>query len=357
MKPNDEKISMNKSQEVPHRRFNPLDGSWVLVSPHRTQRPWQGEETPLVDERPDYVADCYLCPGNLRAGGHQTPAYEGVYIFDNDFAALLPPSADDNQDMEQPTALFQSQAASGCCRVICYSPKHNLSLGHLAPDALLAVIQAWKDQYQSLIQAFSWVQIFENRGAAMGASNPHPHGQVWAVDHLPTIAAQELQQQAQYQRDHGKLLLLDYAQQEIANGERVVYQNEEWLVVVPYWASWPFETLLIPLRGTPSLSELTGAQQEQLVLALRCLQQGYDAVFDCEFPYSFGWHNAPARTSDGSSSEECWQLHAHFYPPLLRSATVKKFMVGYEMLAEPQRDLTPEHAARQLREAVLSAAI
>lgn len=338
---------MNPETE-PHRRYNPLEDSWVLVSPHRTARPWLGEETSATQSRPSYDKDCYLCPGNQRAVGLQTPDYDGVFVFDNDFPALLPATETLKVTTGSKDPLFQLEVAAGRCRVICYSPQHDLSLGHLDQAALQAVVETWIQEYQQLSTDFTWVQIFENRGAAMGASNPHPHGQVWAVDHLPSIAFREQRAQSQYLLDHDSLLLLDYAEQEVANGERAVYQNDEWLVVVPYWASWPFETLLLPRSPVAHIGALSAAQQRLLVQAIGQLQLGYDAVFDCEFPYSFGWHNAPS----GTEIAQGWQLHAHFYPPLLRSASIKKFMVGYEMLAEPQRDLTPELAAQGLRDAL-----
>ena len=330
---------------TPHRRYNPLDDSWVLVSPHRTQRPWQGETVEAPPEKPAYSDSCYLCPGNSRAGSATNPNYDGVFVFDNDFAALLSDTPERATDSSE---LFQSHTETGRSRVLCYSPQHNLSLGGLSAAAMLMVIETWVNEYETLIKDFPWVQIFENRGAAMGASNPHPHGQIWAQNHVPTLAAREVSSQQNYFDKNGVSMLLAYAQEEAERGERVVLQNDNWLAVVPYWASWPFETLLLPRFSVSHLGQLTAEQRVSLADALQRLQRGYDKLFDCEFPYSFGWHNAPAHLGAGSANG-AWQLHAHFFPPLLRSASVKKFMVGYEMLAEPQRDLTPELAADNLR--------
>jgi len=271
-----------------------------------------------------------------------------VFVFDNDFAALL---ADSTQPDAQASDLFQSHAERGRSRVLCYSPQHNLSLGGLSAGALLGVINTWISEYEMLIADYPWVQIFENRGAAMGASNPHPHGQIWAQDHVPSLAAREQAAQKEYFARNHSAMLLDYAQAEIERAERVVVLNDDWVVVVPYWAAWPFETLLLPRFSIAHIGQLINSQKVSLGNILQRLQRGYDALFDCEFPYSFGWHNAPAEWL-ASGGEGTWQLHAHFYPPLLRSASVKKFMVGYEMLAEPQRDLTPELAAANLRPVV-----
>ncbi len=329
----------------PHRRYNPLDDSWVLVSPHRTQRPWQGETVAAPPAKPVYSEDCYLCPGNDRAGAAKNPNYPGVFVFDNDFAALL---ADSPEPDAHTSDLFQCHAERGRSRVICYSPQHNLSLGGLSSKAMLDVINTWISEYNMLIADYAWVQIFENRGVAMGASNPHPHGQIWAQDHVPSLAAREVIAQQNYFAKNHSALLLDYARAEIDRADRVVALNDDWVVLVPYWAAWPYETLLLPRFSIAHVGQLTDGQKVTLGNVVQRLQRGYDKLFDCEFPYSFGWHNAPADRRD-SGIKRAWQLHAHAYPPLLRSASVKKFMVGYEMLAEPQRDLTPELAAANLR--------
>jgi UDPglucose--hexose-1-phosphate uridylyltransferase len=326
---------------IPHRRFNPLTGRWVLVSPQREQRPWQGATEELPPALTEYAPDCYLCPGNERVNGQVNPDYSGPWVFDNDFPALLDAAdtAGDNND-----ALFQSVPVNGTCRVICYSRRHDLSLAQLAPAELQAVVDTWVEQTAELLPRYPWVQIFENRGAAMGCSNHHPHGQIWASDQLPTEALAEDRQQLEYLQTQDKSLLLDYALRELDNGERVVCQQDNWLVVVPYWASWPFETLLLPLIPVQRLPELDGDTRSALVTVLQKLVGSYDRLFATPFPYSMGWHGAP-----GTEDMPHWQLHAHFFPPLLRSASVRKFMVGYEMLSEPQRDLTPETAAAQLR--------
>ncbi|CAN5259176.1 galactose-1-phosphate uridylyltransferase [soil metagenome] len=326
----------------PHRRLNLLTGEHVLVSPHRSLRPWNGGEeapdrTPLLSHDPN----CHLCAGNRRANGEINPAYEGVFVFDNDFAALTPdapvapPSAD---------PLFVTTGVSGTSRVICFSPDHGKTLPQLGEDRIAAVIDCWCAQCAELGAMHRWVQVFENKGAAMGCSNPHPHGQVWATDALPSLPASEDARQAAWLAELGRPLLLELAEREAALGERVVVQTDAWLAIVPYWASWPFEILLLPCFRIARLEDTTPAQRADLASVLKRLTTRYDNLFETSFPYSMGWHGAPY----GEGATEHWQLHAHFYPPLLRSASVRKFMVGYEMLAEAQRDITPEAAARRL---------
>lgn len=330
----------------PHRRFNPLIGQYVLVSPHRTQRPWQGQvEKPPPEERPRHDSECYLCPGNERAGGHVNPDYESTFVFTNDFAALLPDAPDPPAGDE----LFQDAGVRGTCRVICFSPRHDLTLAEMNQSEISAVINLWGDQLTELGQTYRWVQLFENRGAMMGSSNPHPHGQIWALDTLPNEPAAEDGHQRAYFEKHGRPLLVDYVNQEIKRKERLVYQNDHWAVVVPYWAVWPFETLLLPKTHVQRINELSAEQQIHLADALKILLVKYDNLFETSFPYSMGWHNAPTGPALAEDQSH-WQLHAHFYPPLLRSATVRKFIVGFEMLGEVQRDLTAEQAAQRLRE-------
>ena len=327
-----------------HRRYNPLTGEWLLISPHRTKRPWQGQQEP--NQWPESAAHdptCYLCPGNARVGGERNPVYSTTYVFTNDFAALMPqvPQAPASGD-----PLFQIQAEQGTSRVICFSPDHSKTLPLLNDEEMLAVIQTWMREAAELGQSYPSVQIFENKGAVMGCSNPHPHGQIWAQTQMPTLVQKEDDNQRHYQAAQGRNLLLDYAHKELAARERLVVDNEHWLVVVPFWAAWPFETLLLPKQPRARITELTPAEQVSLGQILRDIAARYDNLFECSFPYSMGWHGAPF----GADAVSHWQLHAHFYPPLLRSASVRKFMVGYEMLAEPQRDLSPEQAAERLRQ-------
>ncbi len=331
--------------EYPHRRYNPLLDEWILVSPQRTQRPWQGGRENVAHElRPQYDPDCYLCPCNIRANGDHNPDYGSTFVFVNDFAAVLP-DVPAMHGMDHP--LFQSKSVAGEARVICFSPRHDLTLAEMSLLEIRPVVDIWAEQSEDLGARFKWVQVFENRGAMMGSSNPHPHGQIWATDSLGSIAAREDAQQRAYHARHGRSLLLDYALQEERRGERIVAENDSWLVVVPFWAVWPFETLLLPKAPAGRLSELNEEQRLDLASILKRLLVKYDNLFDVSFPYSMGWHGAPY-TADANAH---WQLHAHFFPPLLRSARVKKFMVGYEMLAEPQRDITAEGAAQRLREA------
>lgn len=328
----------------PHRRYNPLSGHWVLVSPHRTRRPWQGkQEAPPSQARPHRDPGCYLCPGNERAGGARNPEYQGTWVFTNDFPALLP-----DTPLASPSAdpLLRSDVVQGECRVICFSERHDLTLAQMALPAVLAVVDTWCAQVAELEQRYPWVQIFENKGDIMGCSNPHPHGQIWGGSVVPEEAAREDQCQAEYLQHHGRPLLVDYAARELQLGERLVVQGDDWLAVVPYWAVWPFEVLLVPRRPVRRLPDLSAGQRGDLAQVLSALLRRYDGLFSTSFPYSMGWHGAPA---DGRADDH-WQVHAHFYPPLLRSATVRKFMVGYEMLGEPQRDLTAEQAAARLRQ-------
>jgi len=332
----------------PHRRHNPLTGEWVLVSPHRAKRPWQGQQE-AVDNSPKPAHDptCYLCAGNTRVNGEKNPDYKGTYVFDNDFAALLPdtPAASPGSD-----PLFETMSARGTSRVICFSPDHGKTLPELTQDAIAQVVDTWCAQTAELGEQYRWVQAFENKGAVMGCSNPHPHGQVWATSFLPNLPAAEDREQKAYLAKHGRPMLLDYAERESANGERTVVESDNWIAVVPYWAAWPFETLLLPKFPVRRLQELTPAQRADLAAILKRLTTRYDNLFQTSFPYSMGWHGAPFADGGGSADPDpAWQLHAHFYPPLLRSSTVRKFMVGFEMLAEAQRDLTAEQAAERLR--------
>lgn len=326
-----------------HRRRNPLTGRWVLVSPHRNNRPWLGATEALASTAlPSYDAECPLCPTNTRANAEVNPDYEFTHVFANDFGALR---SDASVLKPEVSSLFQAEPTSGECRVVCFSPKHNLTLPQLSESELCEVIRTWQRHYQELSQTYRCVHIFENKGAMMGCSQPHPHGQIWAHQHLSTEIAIEHQYQTDYFAEHGQALLGQYVQDEITADCRIVCQNQHWLVVVPYWAAWPFETLLICKDDVQHIHELHEAQIQSLASILKELTSRYDNVFKCSFPYSMGWHCAPA-TGERLAQ---WRLHAHFYPPLLRSATVKKHMVGYEMMAESQRDLTPETAAAILR--------
>lgn len=327
--------------DQPHRRFNPLSDKWVLVSPHRITRPWQGEEHTVEPTPPAHDPDCYLCPGNTRVTGDGNPDYQGVYIFPNDFPALL----NVGDSASATSGLFRSETVRGASQVICFSPDHGKSLPQLSVGQVRQVIDTWCSEAARLGQEYANVQIFENKGAMMGCSNPHPHGQIWASDHIPDEVRIEDRMQAEHHAKAGSNLLGQIAAAEVEAGERVVVKNDHWLAVVPYWASWPFETLLLPRFTVARLPELDDAQKSSLAQTVRELTTRYDNLFRCSFPYSMGWHGAPFGT-DGITH---WTLHAHFYPPLLRSASVRKFMVGYEMLSEAQRDLTPERAAEMLR--------
>jgi UDPglucose--hexose-1-phosphate uridylyltransferase len=336
--------------DFPHRRLNPLTGEWVLVSPHRAKRPWLGQvEKAPQDNLPRYDPACYLCPGNKRAEGAVNPQYTGTFTFDNDFAALLPPDQVRAGAVESdlPTALFNAEVELGQCRVICFSPRHDLTLPELEQAGVEAVVRTWAEQTADLgaKDFIHYVQVFENKGAVMGCSNPHPHSQAWASSHIPNEPHKELVAQSDYAGRHGTCLLCDYVACERAAGERIVAANSHFAAIVPYWAVWPFEVLLVSDRHFGSLPDLTAAEIGALADILRKITARYDNLFEVSFPYSMGFHQAP---TDGAP-HEAWHFHAHFYPPLLRSATVRKFMVGFEMLGQPQRDLTPETAAERLR--------
>jgi UDPglucose--hexose-1-phosphate uridylyltransferase len=330
--------------DFPHRRLNQLTGDWILVSPHRAERPWQGGVEKLPPETlPAYDPSCYLCPGNERAGGARNPEYSSTFVFTNDFSALL----EDTPEIEEGRdPLMRSESERGTCRVICFSPRHDLTLPEMETSQVRKVIEVWCEQVAELGRSYHWVQVFENKGAIMGCSNPHPHGQVWASDRIPNEPTKEDHCQRQYFREKSRVLLVDYLELELAGRNRLILENDHWCALVPYWAIWPFEILLLPRQQILRLPDLDNDERDSLAQILKSLLIKYDNLFETSFPYSMGWHGAPTKAGDYTH----WQLHAHFYPPLLRSATVKKFMVGYEMLAEAQRDLTPEQAARHLQE-------
>lgn len=337
----------------PHRRYNPLTREWVLVSPQRTQRPWQGKQEALPAARlPEYDPGCYLCPGNVRAGGAINPPYSSTFVFTNDFPALLPDDGTTPPDVRPASgqsdahALFRRENVSGTSRVVCFSPRHDLTLAQLPLREVRNVVDAWAAETRALGEKYRWVQVFENKGEMMGCSNPHPHGQIWAGSALPNEARKEDAAQREYLSASRSILLEEYCAQESLRAERVVAENTEWLATVPFWAVWPFELLILPRAHVKRLPDLTDVQRDSLAALLKTVLTGYDELFSISFPYTLGWHGAPY----GDAETDHWQLHAHVYPPLLRSATVRKYMVGYEMLAEPQRDLTPETAAQTLRD-------
>ncbi|NVJ46964.1 MAG: UDP-glucose--hexose-1-phosphate uridylyltransferase [Cytophagia bacterium] len=336
---------MNELQDFPHRRLNQLTGEWVLVSPHRAKRPWQGKKEDLPqDNRPSYDPNCYLCPGNERAGGSVNEDYQSTYVFTNDFGALLP----EEHELTHTNSLFQAESVQGICRVICFSPDHRLTLPQMNLSHIEEVIGLWQKEYETLGSKdfVNYVQIFENKGETMGCSNPHPHGQIWATSVIPDEPKKEQEQQSDYYIKNGRTLLQEYMEAELELGERIVIENECFTALVPFWAIWPYETMIIPKRPVSNILELSSKEVSSYAMILKGLTCKYDNLFQTSFPYSAGIHQAP---TDGKDHPE-WHMHMHFYPPLLRSATVKKFMVGFEMLANPQRDITAEYSAQVLRD-------
>jgi UDPglucose--hexose-1-phosphate uridylyltransferase len=328
-----------------HRRLNPLTGEWVLVSPHRTLRPWQGRREPKAAPASAHDPNCYLCPGNLRANAARNPEYPHTFVFDNDFPALKA----DAPTKREADGLLVAEGETGKCRVLCFSPRHDLTLAGMAVADIERVVEVWVEETIALggQPDIVSVQIFENRGEMMGASNPHPHGQIWATRHLPNELEKETHRQGEYLLEHRRPMLVDYLDRELALGERIVFANDDFCVLVPFWAIWPFETMILPRRRFGGFDEISARERTSLAAALSELTKRYDRLFDAPFPYSMGFHQKP---TDGALHSE-WQMHAHFYPPLLRSAAIRKFMVGFEMLGSPQRDLTPEAAAARLRDA------
>ncbi|WP_026464721.1 UDP-glucose--hexose-1-phosphate uridylyltransferase [Adhaeribacter aquaticus] len=331
--------------EHPHRRYNALTGEWILVSPHRSKRPWQGQQEEVQKEvRPQYDPKCYLCPGNERANGEHNPAYQETFVFENDFGALQSEVPEGSSDKE---GLLKVHSERGICKVICFSPRHDLALPEMEVNDIRRVIDVWQREFQELgsLDYINYVQIFENKGSVMGSSNPHPHGQIWAQSSVPVEPAKETIQQFAYYQQHGKSLLENYLNLELQEKQRIVLVTEAFVALVPFWAVWPFETIIISKRHIQNILQLTEVEKDDFAQMIKGLTAIYDKLFNVSFPYSAGLHQSP---TDGQEHPE-WHFHMHFYPPLLRSASVKKFMVGYEMLGNPQRDITPEWAAERLR--------
>ena len=334
-------------QEYSHKRFNILTGEWVLVSPHRAKRPWQGQnEEVITEKRPSYDATCYLCARNTRINGEINPDYKDVFVFTNDFAALQK----DSKSFQIDNGLLKAQSEQGICKVICFSPDHSKSLADMEVTDIKKVVNAWQQEYASIgeIEGIDYVQIFENKGAVMGCSNPHPHGQIWSQSTLPNEVEKKDNQQFTYFKKENSSLLGDYLAQELEANERIIFENDSFVVLTPFWAIWPFETMIIPKTKQKNILEMSSKETVDFAEAISKITKAYDALFQCSFPYSSGIHQSPTNGKDNSH----WHWHKSFYPPLLRSATVKKFMVGYEMFGSPQRDITAEQAADRLKELV-----
>lgn len=334
--------------EHTHKRLNILTGEWVIVSPHRNRRPWQGkQENKAVFNTNNYDNDCYLCPENKRADCVINPNYQGPFVFTNDFAALIADTPDANCNVGD---LLQMTSQKGICRVVCFSPKHNLTLSQMSIQEIEAVILIWRNEFMKLAanEWIKYIQIFENKGEIMGCSNPHPHGQIWALNDLPNEIVKETGQQKTYFQQKGSSLLYDYVVLELSRDERIVYTNNSFVALVPFWAVWPFEIIIVSKRHVQNITQFTNEENTCLAEIIKVITTKYDQLFDSPFPYSAGMHQAPVN----NGNHEEWHWHLHFYPPLLRSATIKKFMVGFELLANPQRDTTPELAAAKLRELI-----
>lgn len=332
-------------QDYSHKRFNILTGEWVLVSPHRAKRPWQGQnESVSYEKRPTHDPNCYLCAGNTRVNGEKNPDYKDVFVFTNDFAALQSNSKSFSLD----DGLFKAESETGICKVICFSPDHSKSLADMGVDAINKVVKVWQKEYELLgaNASINHVQIFENKGAVMGCSNPHPHGQIWSQSTLPNEVEKKDNQQKTYYLKHKSSLLGDYLKQELKAKERIIFQNEDFVAFTPFWAIWPFEAMIAPKKHYQNITQISEKESIAYAEAISVLTKAYDALFECSFPYSSGIHQSPTNSKDNSH----WHWHMSFYPPLLRSATVKKFMVGYEMFGTPQRDITAEQAAQRLRD-------
>ena len=334
-------------QDYSHKRFNILTGEWVLVSPHRAKRPWQGQNEAISNEvRPTHDPSCYLCAGNTRINGDENPKYENIFVFTNDFAALQTTSP----KFSITDGLFKSESEQGVCKVICFSPDHSMSLADMEVIDINKVVKTWQNEYTELgsNDMINYVQIFENKGAVMGCSNPHPHGQIWSQSTLPNEVDKKDQQQRTYFSKNNTSLLGDYLKQELEANERIIYQNDDFVVLTPFWAVWPFETMIIPKKQFTNITKISEQESLNFADAISKITKAYDKLFDCSFPYSSGIHQSPTN----GKINDYWHWHMSFYPPLLRSATVKKFMVGYEMFGSPQRDITAEQAAKRLRDII-----